>query len=104
MTPNVDSENASSIDMATNGQNSDFSAPAVSVPGETDSEKGLGHESDEAEAKPPAEEPTAAGPAPATSAMGPPPDGGAQAWLAVLGAFCGLFVSFGWINCKSPLL
>ncbi|OOQ87143.1 putative monocarboxylate permease [Penicillium brasilianum] len=30
---------------------------------------------------------------------GPPPDGGAEAWLVVLGAFCGLFVSFGWINC-----
>lgn len=30
---------------------------------------------------------------------GPPPDGGAEAWLSVLGAFCGLFVSFGWINC-----
>jgi hypothetical protein len=26
------------------------------------------------------------------------PDGGAQAWMAVLGAFCCLFVSFGWIN------
>lgn len=31
---------------------------------------------------------------------GPPPDGGFQAWMTVLGAFCGLFVSFGWINCK----
>ncbi|KAJ5777674.1 MFS transporter asaE [Penicillium odoratum] len=30
---------------------------------------------------------------------GPPPDGGLQAWLTVLGGFCGLFVSFGWINC-----
>ncbi|KAJ5391254.1 monocarboxylate permease [Penicillium cosmopolitanum] len=30
---------------------------------------------------------------------GPPPDGGFQAWMTVLGAFCGLFVSFGWINC-----
>ncbi|KAI5457843.1 major facilitator superfamily domain-containing protein [Mariannaea sp. PMI_226] len=27
------------------------------------------------------------------------PDGGLQAWLTVLGAFCGLFSSFGWINC-----
>ncbi|KAL6251783.1 hypothetical protein RBB50_001993 [Rhinocladiella similis] len=27
------------------------------------------------------------------------PDGGTQAWLTVLGAFCGLFVSFGWTNC-----
>lgn len=31
---------------------------------------------------------------------GPPPDGGLQAWMTVLGGFCGLFVSFGWINCK----
>lgn len=30
---------------------------------------------------------------------GPPPDGGVEAWMSVLGAFCGLFVSFGWINC-----
>ena len=30
---------------------------------------------------------------------GPPPDGGVAAWMTVLGAFCGLFVSFGWINC-----
>jgi hypothetical protein len=30
---------------------------------------------------------------------GPPPDGGSEAWMSVLGAFCGLFVSFGWINC-----
>lgn len=45
----------------------------------------------------------ATGPAPATPAIGPPPDGGAQAWLVVLGAFCGLFVSFGWINCKRYL-
>lgn len=28
-----------------------------------------------------------------------PPDGGLQAWLVVVGAFCSLFVSFGWINC-----
>lgn len=35
-------------------------------------------------------------------APGLPPDGGLQAWMVVVGAFCGLFVSFGWINCKSP--
>lgn len=35
-------------------------------------------------------------------APGPPPDGGFLAWMVVVGAFCGLFVSFGWINCKSP--
>lgn len=33
---------------------------------------------------------------------GSPPDGGFQAWMVVVGAFCGLFVSFGWINCKLP--
>ncbi|KAI9809617.1 MAG: hypothetical protein M1825_000049 [Sarcosagium campestre] len=27
------------------------------------------------------------------------PDGGLQAWLVVLGGFCCLFCSFGWINC-----
>lgn len=29
------------------------------------------------------------------------PDGGLKAWLAVSGAFCCLFCSFGWINCES---
>ena len=29
------------------------------------------------------------------------PDGGLQAWLAVSGAFCCLFCSFGWINGKT---
>lgn len=28
------------------------------------------------------------------------PDGGLKAWLVVSGAFCCLFCSFGWINCK----
>jgi hypothetical protein len=28
----------------------------------------------------------------------PPPDGGITAWLVVLGAWCILFCSFGWIN------
>jgi hypothetical protein len=28
-------------------------------------------------------------------------DGGLQAWSAVAGAFCCLFVSFGWINSPS---
>ena len=27
------------------------------------------------------------------------PDGGFEAWLVVVGAWCCLFVSFGWINC-----
>ena len=26
------------------------------------------------------------------------PDGGTKAWLTVVGGFCCLFVSFGWIN------
>ncbi|KAF1832297.1 monocarboxylate permease-like protein [Decorospora gaudefroyi] len=34
-----------------------------------------------------------------TAGPGPPPDGGLQAWLAVLGGFCTVFASFGWINC-----
>ena len=29
------------------------------------------------------------------------PDGGMEAWLAVSGAFCCLFCSFGWINGKT---
>ncbi|CEN59655.1 hypothetical protein ASPCAL02099 [Aspergillus calidoustus] len=28
-----------------------------------------------------------------------PPDGGLRAWFTVVGAFCGMFVSFGWISC-----
>lgn len=28
------------------------------------------------------------------------PDGGRQAWLCLLGGFCVLFSSFGWINCE----
>ncbi|KAK0726785.1 major facilitator superfamily domain-containing protein [Lasiosphaeria miniovina] len=36
---------------------------------------------------------------PATTAVSPPPDGGFRAWCAVLGAWCCLFCSFGWINC-----
>jgi hypothetical protein len=35
----------------------------------------------------------------AASVPSPPPDGGLQAWLAVLGGFCMVFASFGWINC-----
>ncbi|KAM3512697.1 hypothetical protein MY11210_003650 [Beauveria gryllotalpidicola] len=33
------------------------------------------------------------------NSFGPPPDGGTVAWLAVLGGFCTVFASFGWINC-----
>ncbi len=28
------------------------------------------------------------------------PDGGFQAWLVVMGGFCAVFCSFGWINCE----
>lgn len=28
------------------------------------------------------------------------PDGGRQAWLTVLGGWCCLFCSFGWVNCE----
>lgn len=28
------------------------------------------------------------------------PDGGLEAWLVVLGGFCLVFASFGWINCE----
>lgn len=27
------------------------------------------------------------------------PEGGTKAWLSLLGAFCAMFVSFGWVNC-----
>lgn len=35
------------------------------------------------------------------SSEDPPPDGGLQAWLMVLGAWCALFCTFGWINSAS---
>lgn len=31
------------------------------------------------------------------------PDGGLDAWLVVLGGFCCLFCSFGWINCRASV-
>lgn len=36
----------------------------------------------------------------AVPAPSPAPDGGLQAWLVVLGGFCTVFASFGWINCE----
>ncbi|KOS36679.1 hypothetical protein ACN38_g12568 [Penicillium nordicum] len=90
---NNETEVAPSIDSAT-------TIPVVNVSGNNDPEKGLAS-SEKDEPQPPTEKSIATGPAPApaTPSIGPPPDGGAQAWLVVLGAFCGLFVSFGWINC-----
>ena len=32
------------------------------------------------------------------------PDGGLEAWMVVLGAFCCMFCSFGWINCNFVLI
>jgi hypothetical protein len=29
------------------------------------------------------------------------PEGGLEAWTVVFGAACGIYVSFGWINCES---
>ncbi|KAL4993387.1 major facilitator superfamily domain-containing protein [Aspergillus recurvatus] len=36
---------------------------------------------------------------PGTPPPDAPPDGGLRAWSTVVGAFCGMFVSFGWISC-----
>ncbi|KAF4629096.1 hypothetical protein G7Y89_g9054 [Cudoniella acicularis] len=33
-----------------------------------------------------------------TTPSSPPPDGGFNAWLVVFGAWCGFFVTFGWMN------
>lgn len=51
---------------------------------------------------PPSEKPDqeAAAPPPAAPGPGAFPDGGLRAWLVVLGGFCTIFASFGWINCK----
>ena len=38
---------------------------------------------------------------PSLMAPGAFPDGGTSAWLVVLGGFCCLFCSFGWINCMA---
>lgn len=47
------------------------------------------------------------GPSPQTDSDAPPgtgtkseaPEGGITAWLCLLGAAAGMFVSFGWVNC-----
>jgi hypothetical protein len=43
-------------------------------------------------------EDVALGPTPAYKPEREAPDGGAAAWLVVLGAWCTSFCSFGWIN------
>lgn len=47
------------------------------------------------------EEPTSS-PPPPSGKIDPSsfPDGGFQAWLVIVGTFCCLFVSFGWVNCE----
>ncbi|KAJ5082920.1 monocarboxylate permease [Penicillium argentinense] len=95
----------------TNAVPSNLSTPAISVQMNGDLEKGSPqtdqqdmaelNASESQEGRPqPTEKPIVppSGPS-AGSAPGPPPDGGLKAWITVLGAFCGLFVSFGWINC-----
>jgi hypothetical protein len=46
-------------------------------------------------------------PVPPTLGTGPSldtfPDGGWEAWLMVVGGFCTVFSSFGWINCECGL-
>lgn len=97
----------------TNAISSDHSTPAMSFHEHLDDdlEKGtrqsdqqntmelITSESPDANPKPSEKINEPSGP-PAPSDPGPPPDGGYEAWMTVLGAFCGLFVSFGWINCK----
>lgn len=39
-------------------------------------------------------------PNPIVPPCGGPPEGGLRAWSTVVGGFCGMFVSFGWISCE----
>lgn len=84
--------------------NTPLSADSTSATGDpnvNDLEKGgrLSEAQKVTESLEPEKSDASVGPSPA-AALGPPPDGGIEAWTAVLGAFCGLFVSFGWINCE----
>ena len=94
--------NATPVRSATNSVLSENSTPAISDQGVGDTEKGKEEtntdtmKSQEVGATPEKSDAPPAGP----PGPGPPPDGGLHAWLTVLGGFCGLFVSFGWINCK----
>jgi hypothetical protein len=96
-----------SIDSATtNTALSDNSTPVMNDQVNDDLEKGIrttdpaGSEKHDLNVEPLSEKSEAATPALACPLdPGLPPDGGMEAWMSVLGAFCGLFVSFGWINC-----
>lgn len=72
---------------------------AVSMP-EMTSESGLPGEKKDVE-KLATSDIKQAGPPPSAFDPRENPDGGLQAWLVVVGGFCCLFCSFGWINCKS---
>ena len=109
-----DHHSAPSIDSATtNTAQSDHSTPVVSDRVNDDAEKGKspsvqqfpsehdGTGPQGVNTDPTSEKTdTLAADPPTTPAPGPPPDGGFQAWMVTVGAFCGLFVSFGWINCE----
>lgn len=97
----TENENAPSVDSATTHfEQSNDTTPDMSVHGNIDPEKGVVTPREKDETQSITDNSTTTPPAPATPGVGPPPDGGMPAWLSVLGAFCGLFVSFGWINCK----
>jgi hypothetical protein len=105
MAENEQRPGSPSIDSATtNTGPSESSTPRLSAQASNDPEKGSRPEEIPTEEKGPEDseaqkQDVAPMSTPATPAPGPPPDGGAKAWFTVLGAFCGLFVSFGWINC-----
>ena len=79
-------------------------SPTASPPASLDEEKLRQHDADIE--KPPVDEERnqPSEPAAPSEAMNPfhPsqfPDGGKDAWLCLLGGFCCLFCSFGWLNC-----
>jgi hypothetical protein len=49
----------------------------------------------------PAQNENGAPPAPTEGWKSDAPNGGARAWLVVLGAWCTAFCSFGWLNSKA---
>jgi hypothetical protein len=111
MASNRDQDLPSIASATTNAISSEHSTPAMSVKLDDDLEKGT-RQSDQkrgtelVSSESPdtiprsSEKADHASGSPGPPPPGPPPDGGFQAWMTVLGAFCGLFVSFGWINCK----